>query len=286
MHGARTRSFAVAAGALGLVAVAVVAGAPQSDGAAHHLRLPAVAMLVLVAVAVGTGLSLVVVVMSLRGGQLGALPRRTFLSQLLGIFGAIVFFGAVALLVRHLESGFVAAHKDAVTAGGGPEGDPSVRAPTTTADAVGSVLGVLVLGLGIVLLVGRRLDRRPAPAATVSAARDVSDVLDDAIADLRSDTDSRRAVIAAYDRMERSLERHGLGRRPAEAPGEYVARVLPALDASGPSIVGLTQLFERAMFSTHPIDAAMQASAVDALITLRDELRAGRPDGAVAGVPA
>jgi hypothetical protein len=35
----------------------------------------------------------------------------------------------------------------------------------------------------------------------------------------------------------------------------------------------LTELFERAKFSPHAIDAAMKEEAIDALESLRDELR-------------
>src|SRR2546422_5420633 len=37
---------------------------------------------------------------------------------------------------------------------------------------------------------------------------------------------SRRAVIAAWARMERLLATHGHARRPAEAPSEYAARAI------------------------------------------------------------
>jgi hypothetical protein len=36
----------------------------------------------------------------------------------------------------------------------------------------------------------------------------------------------------------------------------------------------LTALFERAKFSTHQIDPGMKNDAIDALVTVRDELRA------------
>jgi Domain of unknown function (DUF4129) len=81
-------------------------------------------------------------------------------------------------------------------------------------------------------------------------------------------------VIAAYSRMERSLASFGLPRRPFEAPVEYLSRVLEELRSGSPAARRLTHLFERAKFSQHRIDAGMKDQAIDAVVTLRDELRA------------
>jgi hypothetical protein len=98
-------------------------------------------------------------------------------------------------------------------------------------------------------------------------------VLDDALADLRAERDPRRAIIAAYARMERLLAVHGVPRDPAEAPFEYLARVLVQLHASASSVFELTALFERAKFSSHAVDSAMKDEALAALVAVRDELR-------------
>lgn len=97
--------------------------------------------------------------------------------------------------------------------------------------------------------------------------------LERTIADLRAEPDPRKAVIAAYAQMERALAEAGLPRTPAEAPREYLGRVLPEIGASMTSVERLTELFERAKFSPHAIDPAMKEEAIDALESLRDELR-------------
>ena len=74
--------------------------------------------------------------------------------------------------------------------------------------------------------------------------------------------------------MERLLGAHGLPRQPAEAPFEWLARVLAELQASPASVVELTTLFERAKFSHHEIGPDLKDEAIDALVTVRDELRA------------
>jgi Domain of unknown function (DUF4129) len=108
----------------------------------------------------------------------------------------------------------------------------------------------------------------------VAARKALAEILDDTLDDLRAEADPRKAVIAAYSRMERSLASFGLPRRPFEAPVEYLGRVLEELRSGSPAARRLTHLFERAKFSQHSIDAGMKEEAIDAVVTLRDELRA------------
>jgi hypothetical protein len=104
-------------------------------------------------------------------------------------------------------------------------------------------------------------------------AEQLRGAIDDAIDDVRAETDPRRAVIKAYARMEQILAAHGLPRRESEAPYEYLVRTLAAVDASGESVERMTALYERARFSLHEIDSPMRADAIDALTAVRDELR-------------
>jgi hypothetical protein len=106
------------------------------------------------------------------------------------------------------------------------------------------------------------------------AAEEVAAALGDSVDDLRSEPDARRAIIAAYARMERALGAVGIRRQPAEAPLEYLARALEGLRASGASVQRLTELFRVAKFSDHELGAADKERAIEALLTIRDELRA------------
>jgi hypothetical protein len=108
----------------------------------------------------------------------------------------------------------------------------------------------------------------------VEARKALAEILDDTLDDLRAERDPRKAVIAAYSRMERSLASFGLPRRPFEAPVEYLSRVLEELRSGSPAARRLTHLFERAKFSQHEIDGGMKEEAIEAVATLRDELRA------------
>ena len=71
-----------------------------------------------------------------------------------------------------------------------------------------------------------------------------------------------------------ALAAAGIPRHPAEAPLEYVERALLSLEMSAEAVRRLTELFEWARFSHHEPEPSMRDDAVDALIAVRDELRA------------
>jgi uncharacterized protein DUF4129 len=118
----------------------------------------------------------------------------------------------------------------------------------------------------------RRRRRRPGRSDAVSVEDELALLVDETLDDLRSEPDPRKAVIAAYARMERILAAHGLARRRSEAPFEYLARVLLQLRVTRPSVERLTQLFALAKFSRHEIPPGLKDQAIEALVSLRGEL--------------
>ncbi len=139
------------------------------------------------------------------------------------------------------------------------------------------VMSTLFLGggaVGAMLLLRDRNRRTPGTAANLGD--ELASVLDDTLDDLRAERDPRRAVIGAYARMERALAWFGLPRHAFEAPLEYLGRVLREHDASAESVSRLTQLFERAKFSQHAIGPELKDDAIEALVSVRDELRSHR----------
>jgi Domain of unknown function (DUF4129) len=124
---------------------------------------------------------------------------------------------------------------------------------------------------------GRVRRRAASVIADEELVEELVALLDDTLDDLRAEPDARRAVIAAYARMERALAAYGLRRRPFEAPLEYLDRIAPDLHDRQPSarrlVFELTHLFERAKFSSHAVDLEMKEDAIATLGALRDDLR-------------
>jgi hypothetical protein len=133
------------------------------------------------------------------------------------------------------------------------------------------VTGLIVLG-GVWIYVRNR--RQVVSAQDdQSLEADMVSAIETTIDDLRSERDARRAVIAAYAQMERTLTAHGLGRNRSEAPLEYLGRILRGLHVRDSAVHTLTDLFEYAKFSRHEIDAVMKEQAIDALLAIRTDLR-------------
>ena len=142
-------------------------------------------------------------------------------------------------------------------------------------------LPALIIGTAAVLLLAyydarRRYRRSLALERSEDALVDeLAALLEDTLDDLRREPDPRRAVIAAYARMERALGAFGFPRRVFEAPLEYLERLAPELDelpGAARLVFELTHLYERAKFSAHAIDASMKEDAIDTLLALRAEL--------------
>lgn len=156
-----------------------------------------------------------------------------------------------------------------------PQGrGPGRTLPTPPIDwvVVLAVFGVAFVGFAAAARMVVRSNK--AVIREVEAREALAAILDDTLDDLRAEPDPRKAVIACYSRMERSLASYGLPRRPFEAPEEYLGRVLGELQSGSPSARRLTRLFERAKFSEHSIDSSMKDEAIDAVSELRSDLTA------------
>jgi hypothetical protein len=148
-------------------------------------------------------------------------------------------------------------------AGGGGASSSDVSA----AIAGGALLAALLVLFATMVVAERR--RRHAEGEETTDEELVAQAFDDSVDDLRREHDVRRAIIACYARMERVLARVGSARRPAEAPLEYLARVLERITANGRAAHALTELFERAKFSVEPLGTAEKEQAIAALEELR-----------------
>jgi hypothetical protein len=259
-----------AAALLALVAVGAARGPLRGGGGRPAFPADLVAsLLALLLVAMVAALVLVVVV--LVPDQRMRPPRghrRSVLVALvpLGMILALWLFGEPLGLLDRLRA-------DGATPSTLPVLDAAER-PLPSADP--GPLPLLVAGAAVVAMVAivaawLLADRRRRGPPRTAAERLV-ELLDDTLDDLERDPDPRRAVIAAWARMERGLAAAGLPRHPAEAPFEYAGRVLAASPVNPAHVRRLTSLFERAKFSRHTIDQAMREEAVAALRAVRSDL--------------
>ena len=128
----------------------------------------------------------------------------------------------------------------------------------------------LVVAAAVAYIVSRR---RAAAVREPDLAKQLAVALEEAVDDLRSEADPRRAIIAAYARMERVLAASGAPKQATETADEYLERVLLELAPESDAVARLTNLFSQAKFSHHEIDVTMKEEAIDALELIRDELR-------------
>jgi hypothetical protein len=143
---------------------------------------------------------------------------------------------------------------------------------------VGGVGTCLVLLVTAAWVVRRRRTDLPVYDLSVdeleSPRRELHELIGNSIEEIEREPDPRRAVIRAYAGMESTLARHALGRRPFEAPGEYLSRAFATMRLSRHPGERLTELFERARFSEHAIGPTMKRESIAALSELSNELEA------------
>lgn len=279
------RALLVLAGLLALVAIVALASGgdtPLGEGGSRSpsetLRDTLITLLALLMIA-GVGLWIVILVigrdaLAQQRQQRGSRSRRNL--AVAGIF--FILLGLLVWWMRDREARipqFPAVPTQTSTGATGEEADEAAE-PYSPEFAWLPALVVVGIGTaaGIALVLAHRARRRALPQALPTVIEALADVLDESLDDLRAERDPRKAVIAAYARMERTLAAFGFPRRPAEAPGEFLERTLSELAVASRSIGRLTALYEQARFSQHEVDPVMKEQAIEALETVRDELRA------------
>jgi len=215
----------------------------------------------------------------------GQVARKSFKSRIISNFATMLFFGFLAFMVIYMKR-----HHNQIFHIDTSALDKSKNALKNRPHRTGAgkyepqfewivfwiaLAGILVSAVVMYVLYRRRKQRRALSAeAEPTMAEDLVASMSDAIDDLEAEPDARRAVIAAYARMEGVLGRHGLRRAPSETPLEYLRRVLFGLTDRADAVRRLTGLFEQAKFSRREIDASMKQDAIGALREIRDDMEA------------
>jgi hypothetical protein len=278
------KAGALALGIVGLLVLVAMAARGSHPGTDGHVATRAVptsvqdTVITLLALAYALGIVAIVVLFFHRRPW-----REPDDSRWLRNFATVMVLAAVAIAVAT----FAVRHRNDAK---GQRVDAALGQPTTTNQqgrlrsvpareahfqwplALG-VAGLILLG-GVWLYVSQRrelMSRRR--DGTLEA--DIVSAIETTIDDLHSERDPRRAVIAAYAVMERTLTAHGLARHRAETPLEYLGRILLDLNVRESAVRTLTELFEYAKFSRHEIDTVMKEQAIAALLAVRDDLQRG-----------
>jgi hypothetical protein len=270
------------AGIAGLAVVAVAAAAQPL----HHEMSPSKAFTIL-AVVVPAALIPALLVRY-------AMARRWIPFVLLGILAFAAGTAAVGFLTAKVPIAPLKQQRTTLTStaagtpGALPLGSKQRASGGGHVTISSGLIVVFLILLAVVVLVAIVVAaRRQPPAAPVAAPRKLApkpepeemvrrfySLIDDTLDDLRAEPDPRRAVIAAYARMEGGLGALGVERMLSETPFEYLARVLERLSVSDAAARQLTELFERAKFGAGAVDTSMKEQAVSALETIREEAKA------------
>jgi hypothetical protein len=275
---------------LGLVAVVAIAATGSTPGGDGETRPPSEAVLdamfTLGLVAVTFGGILLVYGLMQRKAIAREIASGRFRRQSLAAFlvsyvmFVVLFLSLGALTHRRILDWFPGQQEEQEVA-------PTNRIPTLPPEAetsyqpsiswlpIAVVVG-LVLAAAVAYVVSERRAQRGRRRLDEGLAEELAVVLDETLDDLRAERDPRRAIIAAYARLERVLAANGVPRRAAETSGEYLPRVLYELELEPGAVERLTALFTRAKFSQHDVDTAMKEEAIGALEQVRDELRLTR----------
>ena len=281
----RSRGFALALPVLVVALLLLVAlasrpadsvgGGPAGAQAAAHVLLDVLLYLVVVVLALG----IVIIVWALWPDGTAKRPRKkprpwwhsavAALVTLLGMTAALWW-----VYTRRRQGGGLG-HGRAGLQPPAPGSLPATRTQTAGTMSVDWIALAVVLTLLVALAIVAWVLLRPRRSTSLRErlAAAIEEVLDDAIGDVLREPNPREAVIAAWARLERVLLIAGVPRRDAEAPVEYVTRVLGELTLSARSLRRLADLYEWARFSTHPVTADMRDEAVGSLIAVRDQLR-------------
>jgi hypothetical protein len=243
-------------------------GAPAVDWPSIGGGKAVVAALALL-MTLGVLVGLIRVLVRLRSPRLEVSPgRRSWLAALLTTLLLVLVLASIGHRASNRERSLLPAHQ---SVGSRPEPTRSSShrsgpgLDTWLVAGIGGALAVALVAAGLVARTRRAtpdddLEEPPEPVAEEAGEVDLDALL--------ADPDPRRAVIAAYAGMERTLARVGVGRRAPEAPLEYLGRLRAAGPALAPMADRLTALYQRARYGPGPISPAMRDDAIAALRAL------------------
>jgi hypothetical protein len=150
----------------------------------------------------------------------------------------------------------------------GIEEHPARPASSVTTGLIGTLAlltGVGSLGIVLWLCFGDRLWRRTGEFASGSGGQ-LAEAIENSLDDLRGEPDARAAIIKIYRNFERALAAAELPRQPSQTPMEFMRAVLGKLPVPIPAVRNLTDVFEVARLSQHPVGVKERERALLSLL--------------------
>jgi len=175
--------------------------------------------------------------------------------------------------VLDIESGLTNTNPDA------EEQDNPIEVPQPIVVAIS-----IGFGIGLLYLLSRqRISswrvRKPSIEITRNSSVEVTEEVHaeaaaefarDLIDELNEGDSPRYAIQRAYAAVETGFGAPDLARKPAETPLRYLDRIFGRHQSIQPPLERLTDLFQQARFSNEPVDEAMRAEAIHALVEIRE----------------
>ena len=295
--GSTARTLVIGAAVVVLVGIVAVASTGSVPTGADDVRRPSEGFvdtafsLFLVLMVVCTVFVAVAMTFFRRYDSTTGAPKRR--SALQSIVSFVVAIALLAVIVRAIagsqsqDGGLRLPFQNQAGRARADADDANRYEPEFAVWPVVAVVALMVVA-GLAMWMSARRKRAAREPLATTPAEALADVLAETLDDLRAESDPRRAVIAAYARMERALAAAGLPRHAAEAPEEYLERVLYEVELSRRAAGRLTALFAWARFSVHDVRPEMKDEAIETLEQVQQELAAAEAarEAQLAGVIA
>ncbi|GEM_PF-3040202 len=159
---------------------------------------------------------------------------------------------------------------DSGTAGNGSASSDVVTHQETTAFYAVIMMVLFLVGAVVYMMVGSLMSKKIEKAP--SQTEELMEKIENAMRDLKEGKKVHEVILQAYEQMCRILAKSGVKGEDSLTPREFRNAVIKETGIRGEPIERLTELFEEARYSTHPIDDSKRRDAIRALRELKQEM--------------
>ncbi len=201
--------------------------------------------------------------------------KEHFKNLLGSLFVMLILVGAVLSLSYLQSSGVVQDiavrfSTSSGTVNASSSGPEVTEEPATSAFyAIVIMVGLLILGVAYMVvssLISKKAEKVP------SQTEELMEKIELAMKDLEEGKRVHDVIIRAYDEMCRILAKSGVKGDESMTPREFQQAVIEQTGIRPEPVEDLTRLFEKARYSTHPIENSERKEALRALRELKQEM--------------